>query len=44
MARILYRSTRTIEYHRNHIMRKLGVNNLAELVKRAMAVVPEGKD
>lgn len=27
------RSIRTIEYHRNHIMRKLGARNVAELVK-----------
>lgn len=34
-ARILHRSVRTIEDHRCHIMRKLGVDNLVDLVKRA---------
>jgi two-component system response regulator FixJ len=37
-ARLLNRSVRTIEDHRSHIMRKLGVDNLADLVKRATAV------
>ncbi|MHC4193596.1 MAG: response regulator transcription factor [Planctomycetota bacterium] len=44
IARILHRSTRTVEYHRNHIMHKLSVHNLADLVKRAMAVVPESRN
>jgi FixJ family two-component response regulator len=36
IAHKLYRSTRTIEDHRNHIMHKLGVHNLVDLVKVAM--------
>jgi two-component system response regulator FixJ len=31
---LLHRSARTIEVHRAHIMRKLGVDNLVDLVKR----------
>jgi two-component system response regulator FixJ len=31
---LLHRSARTIEVHRAHIMHKLGVNNLVDLVKR----------
>jgi two-component system, LuxR family, response regulator FixJ len=34
IANILHRSPRTIEFHRQHIMRKLGVSNVVELVKR----------
>jgi FixJ family two-component response regulator len=34
IASILHRSLRTIELHRQHIMRKLGVNNVVELVNR----------
>ena len=34
----LSRSRRTIEVHRSHIMRKLGVENLVDLVKRAAAM------
>jgi len=37
MARTLCRSQRTIEYHRNRLMRKLNAHNSAELVKRAIA-------
>lgn len=33
---LLCRSPRTVEVHRRHIMRKLGVNNLVGLVKRGM--------
>ncbi|MBN2136191.1 MAG: response regulator transcription factor [Sedimentisphaerales bacterium] len=36
VARLLGRSVRTIEDHRNHIMRKLGVQNAVELVQRAI--------
>jgi len=36
IARILYRSKRTVESHRDHIMHKLGVNNVADLVKIAV--------
>jgi len=34
-ARLLYRSLHTIEVHRKHIMRKFGVHNVVDLVKRA---------
>jgi len=34
-AMLLHRSMRTIAYHRNRIMRKLGVNTVLELFKRA---------
>jgi len=34
-ARLLNRSVRTIEVHRNRIMKKMGVGNLVDLVKRA---------
>jgi two-component system response regulator FixJ len=34
IAIMLHRSARTIEVHRAHIMHKLGVNNLVDLVKR----------
>ena len=39
IADMLCRSPRTIEVHRHHIMKKLGVSNLVELVKQAMHVV-----
>lgn len=35
MAQILHRSIRTVEDHRRHIMRKLDVDNVVNLVKRA---------
>jgi FixJ family two-component response regulator len=35
MAEVLHRSIRTIEDHRQHIMRKLDVDNIVDLVKRA---------
>ncbi len=35
IAHILHRSVRTIEDHRNHIMRKMDVDNVVDLVKRA---------
>jgi FixJ family two-component response regulator len=38
MAQLLHRSVRTIEDHRRHIMHKLGVANVVELVKRADAM------
>ena len=38
IARMLSRSCRTIEYHRNRLMRKLNAHNAAELVKRAVAM------
>ncbi len=46
IAHILHRSVRTIEDHRNHIMRKLDVDNVVDLVKRATALgmvkLPQG--
>ena len=38
MARLQHRSVRSIEDHRSHIMRKLGVNNVVDLVKRTAVV------
>ncbi len=38
IAQILHRSIRTVEDHRNHIMRKLDVANVVDLVKRATAM------
>ena len=38
IALMLSRSHRTIEYHRNRLMRKLNAHNAAELVKRAVAM------
>ena len=35
IAYLLHRSVRTIEVHRNHLMRKLDVDNVVDLVKRA---------
>lgn len=35
IAQILHRSIRTVEDHRRHIMRKLDVDNVVNLVKRA---------
>jgi two-component system, LuxR family, response regulator FixJ len=35
MAVILHRSQRTIEVHRGHLMQKLGVTNIIELLRRA---------
>ena len=47
IAHILHRSVRTIEDHRNHIMRKLDVDNVVDLVKRAttlgMVKLEQGK-
>jgi len=34
IANLLHRSARTIEVHRAHLMHKLGVDNLVDLVKR----------
>ncbi len=36
IAKHLSRSERTIEYHRNRLMRKLSVHNSAQLVRRAI--------
>lgn len=38
IAKLLHRSTRTIENHRAHIMMKLHVNNPIELVKQAITM------
>ena len=38
IAYILERSERTIEVHRSHIMRKLNVDNVVDLVKRASSL------
>lgn len=38
IAYVLQRSERTIEVHRRHIMQKMGVDNIVELVKRATAM------
>lgn len=38
IAHLLHRSVRTIEVHRGHIMRKLGVDNIVQLVKRSAAM------
>ncbi|MHC4582111.1 MAG: LuxR C-terminal-related transcriptional regulator [Planctomycetota bacterium] len=35
---MLHRSVRTIEWHRSHIMHKLGVESLADLVKKAASM------
>ncbi len=37
IARKLCRSERTVEYHRNRLMRKLNARTAADLVKRAIA-------
>ena len=44
IARMFYRSTRTIEGHRSHIMHKLKAGNLLDLLKRdtAMGLVDVG--
>ena len=38
ISHILCRTQRTIEYHRNRLMHKLKVHNVAGLVKRAIAM------
>jgi two-component system response regulator FixJ len=35
IAAILHRSARTVEVHRSHLMRKMAVSNLADLLRRA---------
>jgi two-component system response regulator FixJ len=35
IAAALHRSARTVEVHRSHLMRKMGANNVAELLRRA---------
>ena len=41
IANILHRSIRTIEVHRGHIMHKLDVYSIVELVKRATSMSPD---
>jgi two-component system response regulator DctR len=38
IALMISRSLRTIEYHRNRLMRKLNAHNTVELVKKAIAM------
>lgn len=38
IAEKLSRSERTVEYHRNHLMGKLGAHSAADLVKKAIAM------
>ena len=38
IARRLCRTERTVEYHRNRLMRKVGAHNAADLVNRAIAM------
>lgn len=38
IARMLCRTERTVEYHRNRLMRKLNAHSAADLVKRAIAM------
>ncbi len=38
IARRLSRSERTVEYHRNRLMRKVGAHNAAQLVKGALVM------
>ena len=38
IANLLHRSARTVEVHRTHLMHKLGVDNLVDLVKRVASM------
>ena len=38
IAKILYRSVRTVEVHRSHIMHKLDVHSIVDLVKRTSSM------
>ncbi len=38
IAQKLYRTERTVEYHRHRLMRKLGAKTAADLVKRAITM------
>lgn len=38
IAEKLYRTERTVEYHRNRLMRKLGAKTVVDLVKRSIAM------
>ena len=38
IAQEIYRTERTVEYHRHRLMRKLGANSAADLIKRAITM------
>jgi len=38
IAQKIYRTERTVEYHRYRLMRKLGAHNAADLVRRAISM------
>jgi len=38
IAEKLYRTERTVEYHRNRLMKKLGARSVVDLVKRSIAM------
>ena len=38
IARKIYRTERTVEYHRNRLMRKLGTHSTADLIKHAISM------
>ena len=42
IAKILYRSVRTVEVHRSHIMHKLDVHSIVDLVKRTSGMDLDG--
>ncbi|MHC5161924.1 MAG: PAS domain S-box protein [Planctomycetota bacterium] len=45
IARSLRRSVRTVEDHRSHIMRKLNVDNIVDLTRKALehGIIPDGQ-
>ncbi len=38
IARKIYRTERTVEYHRNRLMRKLGTHSTADLIRHAISI------
>ena len=38
IARIICRVERTVEYHRDHLMRKLDTHNISDLFKKAISM------
>ena len=38
IALALHRSSRTIEVHRSHVMQKMGVTNVVELLRQAVNI------
>ena len=38
IAQAISRVERTVEYHRNHLMRKLNAHNISELFKKAISM------